>query len=92
MSPKRAGLVEVDEALLEQLEDGEEANDDLEPLDQVAGELAEADAPDQGQLLEQLDDGVGDRGPDGGDVVEVDAGDAASGRRPAGRPAAGRRG
>ena len=28
------GLVEVDQALLEQLEHGEEAHDDLEPLDE----------------------------------------------------------
>ena len=30
------GLVELDEALLEQLEHGEEADDDLEPLDERA--------------------------------------------------------
>ena len=39
-----AGLVEVDEALLEQLEHGEEAHDDLEPLDQRGGEPPERDA------------------------------------------------
>ena len=37
-----AGLVEVDEALLEQLEHGEEAHHDVEALDERAGELAEA--------------------------------------------------
>ena len=68
-----AGLVELDQALLVQLEHGEEAHDDLEPLDQRAGELAERDAPDARQLVEQLLDRVGDAGPDRGDVVEVDA-------------------
>ena len=34
MSPKLVGLVEVDQALLEQLEHGEEPHHDLEPLDE----------------------------------------------------------
>ena len=52
MSPKVVGLVEVDQALLVQLEHGEEAHDDLEPLDERAGERAERDAPDPGQLVD----------------------------------------
>ena len=47
MSPNDVRLVEVDEALLEQLEDGEEAHDHLEALDEVAGELAERDRADE---------------------------------------------
>ena len=38
---ERRDLVEVDEALLAQLEHGEEADDDLEPLVDAVGELAE---------------------------------------------------
>src|SRR4051794_31671619 len=40
---ERLGLVEIDQALLAQLEHGQEAHDDLEPLDQVGGEPAERD-------------------------------------------------
>ena len=74
MSPKVLGLVELDQALLEQLEHGEEAHDHLEPLDQAAGEPAERDAPDPRQLVEQLGDRVGHAGPDRGDVEQVDRG------------------
>ena len=54
MSPNALGLVEVDQALLEQLQHGQEADDHLEPLDQAVGEPAERDAPDPGQLVDQL--------------------------------------
>ena len=37
-----AGLVEVDQALLVQLEHGQEPHDDLEALDERLGERAEA--------------------------------------------------
>src|SRR3546814_9523891 len=47
------GLVEVDEALLEQLQHGEEPHHHLEALDEVAGELAERDRARVGQLLEE---------------------------------------
>src|SRR5262245_52873890 len=59
-----AGLVELDEALLEELEHGEEAHDDVEPLHEAAGELTEADRADEGQLLEELRDGLAHRCPD----------------------------
>ena len=92
ISPKPCGLVEVDEALLEQLEDGEEAHDDLEPLDEVAGELAERDrARRRGSSSSSSIDGVGDRGPDGRDVVEVDPRDRLGRDGPEEGPAAGRR-
>ena len=42
------GLIELDQALLVQLEDGEEAHDDLEPLGQVGGQPGERDAADLG--------------------------------------------
>ena len=48
MSPKLVELVELDEALLVQLEDREEAHDDLEPVDQRPRELAERDAARRG--------------------------------------------
>src|SRR5690606_40887544 len=54
-----AGLVEVDEALLEQLEHGQEADDDVEPLDQASGELPEPDATGQGELLHELEHRLG---------------------------------
>ena len=68
MSPKLLGLVELDEALLEQLEHGEEAHDHVEALGERGGEPAERDPPDPGQLVDQLGDGVGDAGPDRRDV------------------------
>ena len=67
------GLVELDASLLEQLEHGEEAHDHLEPLDEAAGQPAERDPPDAGQLVDQLGDGVGDADPHRGDVEQVDA-------------------
>ena len=96
---ERDGLVELDEALLEQLEQGQEAHDDLDALDELAGELAEPDAPDAGQLVDQLFDGVEHGHPHDVDVGDLDRrapawGDARGGRRPAGRrgrrPRAGR--
>src|SRR6056297_1715180 len=66
------GLVEFDRALLEQLEQGEEADDHLDALGEVGGEAAERDAPGPGQLVEQLPDGIGDGRRDRVDVVEVD--------------------
>src|SRR5690349_6848870 len=51
---ERPRLEDVDQALLVHLEDGEEAHDDLEPLDERRGELAEGDAPDTGQLIDEL--------------------------------------
>src|SRR3954447_14250677 len=53
-------LEDVDQALLVHLEDGEEADDDLEPLDERRGELAEGDATDPGQLVDELLHRVGD--------------------------------
>src|SRR3954447_19532000 len=70
-----AGLGQVDHALLVQLEDGQEADDDVEPLGLAVGEAAERGALDPGQQVDQLDHGVGHAGPDRGDVVEVDLGD-----------------
>src|SRR5690242_9411913 len=67
-------LVQLDEPGLEQLEDREEADDDLDPLDQRAGERSEGRAAEAGQLVDQLLDGVGHVGRDGGDVEEVDVG------------------
>ncbi len=66
-------LLDVDEALLVQLEHGEEAHDDLETFEQPAGELPERHAPRAWQLVEQLLHRVGDAGADRCDVVEVDA-------------------
>src|SRR5690349_10173901 len=42
---ERVGLVEVDQALLEELQEGQEAHDDLEALDQAVGQAAEGDPP-----------------------------------------------
>ena len=72
MSPKRSAWSSSTHALLEQLEHGEEADDHLEPLDERGGQAAERDAPDAGQLVDQLGDGVGDADPDRGDVEQVD--------------------
>ena len=66
------GLVELDHALLEQLEHGEEAHDHLQPLDEAVGQPAERDAPDAGQLVDQLGHRVGDAGAHRGDVEQVD--------------------
>ena len=72
MSPKFERLLDVDGALLEQLEHGEEPHDDLELLDERRGELAERDAADPGQLVDQLGHGVDHRRPDRRDVEHVD--------------------
>ena len=56
----------------------------------AVGERAERDAPDRGQLVEQLGDRVGDARPDRRDVVEVDARHRLRARRPAGTRPAGR--
>ena len=42
ISPKAPGWIEVDHALLVQLEQGQEPHDDLEPLDERRGQLPEA--------------------------------------------------
>src|SRR5690606_33321863 len=60
---------------------------DLDPVDEVGGQLPEGGPPHPGQLLEQLGDGVGDRGPDRGDVVELDPRRRLGGDRPQVGPA-----
>ena len=71
------GLVELDHALLEQLQHGEEADDHLDAVDEIAGEPPERDAPDPRQLVDQFGDRVGDRRGDRGDVEQVDRRDRA---------------
>ena len=76
----------VDQALLEQLQHGQEADDDLQPLDQPVGQAAEGDAPDPGQLVDQLGHRLGHRQPDGATWVRstVGTGRGAVARRKAG--------
>src|SRR5947209_793361 len=63
---EQRALVELDEALLVELEHGEEADDDLEALGQVLGQVPERDAPGARQLVDQLVDRVAHAGPDRG--------------------------
>src|SRR6186713_1733391 len=56
---EQLALLDVDEALLEQLEYGEEADDHVEALGEAGGEPGERDRPGLGQRREQLGDGVG---------------------------------
>ncbi len=67
-SPKRLELLEVDDALLEQLEHGQEAHDDLELLGDAVGELAETHRAVRGQQREHRVDRVAHAGPDRRDV------------------------
>ena len=64
---------------------GQEADDDLQPLDQPVGQAAEGDAADPGQLVDQLGHRLGHRQPDGGDVGEVDLRHRPRASWPAGR-------
>jgi tryptophanyl-tRNA synthetase len=73
-------LVEVDDALLEEFEQGEEPHDHLEPLDQPTREPGEADPTDTWQFIDELGDRIGDAGPDRGDMEQIDARHRAWGR------------
>src|SRR5438309_3192924 len=66
-------LGDVDEPPLVELEHGEEAHDDLEPVVVVAGELPEGCASGARQLADELLEGVAHVRPDGSHVIEVDA-------------------
>src|SRR5688572_25075599 len=79
---KALGLIEVDEALLEQLEDGEEADDHLEPLGEVGRQVAERDAADAGQLVDELGDRLCHREAHRVDVEQVDERFGARRQRP----------
>ena len=65
-------LVELDDALLEQLEEGEEADDHLHPVGEPGGQPAERQPAHTRQFGEQLGDRVADAGGDRGDVEQVD--------------------
>src|SRR5579864_5342177 len=64
-----AGLVDVDQATLEQLEHGQEAHDDLQAFAVVAGELPEGGVPDSRKLSHELLQRVAHARPDGSHVV-----------------------
>jgi len=49
---KRFRLIELDEALLEQLQQREEAHDDLQPLDKTCRQPSERDATGARQFIE----------------------------------------
>ena len=66
------GLVELDDALLEQLEQRRGSGRSPRAARPDRGQPAERDAADPRQLVEQLGDGVGDAGAHRGDVEQVD--------------------
>ena len=72
MSPKVVELVEVDESLLVQLEDGEEPDEHSSRSTKPWVSCRKVDAPDLRELVDELRDRVGDARPDRRDVVEVD--------------------
>ena len=74
MSPNVVGLPQVDEALLEQLEDGEEVHDHLESFRERRGQFPERHATSAGQLDAEVGHRVDDAGTDGGHVEQIDPG------------------
>jgi len=68
---ERFRLIELDESLLEQFEDGEEPHDDLESFDEGLRQSSEGDPPEARELVDQFLDGLADTHPDAVDVVHA---------------------
>ena len=78
-------LLDVDDTLLVQLQDGEKAHDHVEAFGRVAGDEPEGDELALREMIEHDDDRVGDTRPDRRDVIGVDDRRELRGQRPAGR-------
>lgn len=67
-------MVDLDVSLLEQFEQGEEAHDDLDAIDEVGREASERDTAHPRKFVDQFGEGIGDIGLDHPDMEEVDLG------------------
>ena len=65
-------LVDLHDALLVELQHGQEAHHDLDPVEQVPGQVAEGNRASSGNLVDQGSHRVGHTDSDGGDVFGVD--------------------
>ena len=79
---KTLALSQFDVALLEQLEERQEADDDFHAISEVRGQTTETDAPDTRQLVDQFDQRVADRRLDDAQMEQIDLGHRLGGGGP----------
>ena len=72
--PEFLTLFEFDEALLVELEQSQESNDDLQSIDEIGGQPSERDATNPRQFIDEFGQGVGDVGFDDPHVEQIDLG------------------